>query len=979
MADPTTTLHTRYGQTLILGVMLSILGGVLAFNLYQEWQRTLSREEDRLTTQARVVQVNIAHNLVSVNAVLSDLGKELSLRQGDAGLNRRLKGLSDAMPAMRTLLVLDAEGVIRASSREELIGRNLSQRAYFSEPQRDRAADKLYVSPPFRSVLGTFTLNVSRMIAGPNGEFAGVVSAGLDPAYFAPLMESVRYAPDMWTVIAHADGDIFMMLPEQSGVLGKNIAQPETFLSRHLASGQPTTVHLGIAAITGEERVLIWSTVERAGLNMDRPLLVAASRSYDEIFTAWRNGVRIQSSLYGLLVLTLALGLYLYSRRQREFDRFSDARAEALRDSEEKLRHLYELAPVGILLSDPAGKFLEFNQAFVKISGYTVAELRLLDSSALTPQRYAAGDAWEQFCLLKTGRYGPYEKEFKRKDGSLVAVRLNGVLADSTTGERNTWAIVEDISDTKRLQDSLREKMRELDAILDNSSVGIAFVKDRRQRWVNRRMGELFGYTQEEMQNQSTAMFHSTPEAYERLGQEAYPLLAVGRRYSSEQEMVRRDGTRVWMRISAQAMSADHPVGGSIWVFEDISERKHSEAELEQHRRHLEDLVQQRTAALLQTEARASHILNSSADGLYGIDPDGMVTFINPAACAMLGCSAEQVIGRSGHDLFHHRRPDGAPYPADECPGLAALRIGQQVRVDDEVFWHADGHPIPVMYGVHPMFHEGEIVGGVTSFVDVTEQRAATQARERALIAAENLARVRSEFLANMSHELRTPLNGVLGFADIGYRNYQNAEKARDIFAKIKISGNRLLGVINDVLDFSRIDAGKLALEQTEFVLADLVDHAVDVIRDRAQAKHLELRVEQEPDLPPICIGDPSRIEQVLVNVLSNAVKFTEAGRVTLSLARQGEQWVFRVSDTGIGMSAAELDDLFNPFQQADASSTRKFGGTGLGLAIGKRLLELMNGDIRVESEPGIGSVVEFRLPYLQPPLPVLIPEDPRG
>lgn len=959
------SLFSRYGQYTISGIVLLILGAAIAFNLYQEWHRTLTREQDKLMTQARVIQMNVGHNLVSVNATLVALAKELSAHKPDSGLNQRLSVLSDAMPAMRTLLALDAEGVIRASNREEVIGKNVSQRAYFQEPKQHHVADTLYISPPFRTVLGTFTINVSRTITGPDGRFAGVISAALDPAYFGPLLESVRYAPDMKAAIAHDTGDIFMIAPEQEGEVGKNIAQSGSFFAQHQLSHQAITLHKGIDKVTGDDRVLVWSTVKHSGLEMDRPIFVTVSRDYPQIFTVWRDDAYVQASLYGLLVLSIAIGLYIHGRRQREFERLAEAGAESLRQSDEKLRQLYELSPVGILLSDSSGRFIEFNAAFARICGYSDDELRSLKAKTLTPPCYEAEEVRQQNNLLSTGKYGPYEKAIIRKDGSLVPVRLNGVLASGRDGN-NTWSIIEDITDTKRLQDSLREKMQEMDMILDNSGVGIIFTKDRQLLWTNRRMRELFGYTQEELTNQSTAMLYSSPEAYENFGKQAYLDIAAGTRFATELEMKHRDGHLIWMRITGQSTPDNHSGGDSIWIFENIAERKKNEVELDLYRSHLEALVKERTSALLQTEARASHILNSTADGLYGLDHNGNLTFINPAACSLLGYTPEQVIGRDCHPLFHHKRSDGTPYPAEACPGLAALRQGLAVRVDNEVFWHADGHAIPVMYAVHPMLQDGKIIGAVTSFMDISEQRAATEARERALMAAENLVRMRSEFLSNVSHELRTPLNGILGYSDIGYRNYQNAEKARDAFAKIKTAGERLLGVVKDVLDFSNIDAGKLAIVKTSICPSELVNHAMEVVRDRILARHLDPHLNLASNLPADCIGDPLRIEQVLLNLLSNAIKFTESGHITLSLSLEEEQLVFCVADTGIGMSTRQLADLFNPFQQADASATRRFGGTGLGLAISQRLVELMGGEIKVESQLGIGTTVEFRLPCIQ-------------
>ncbi len=303
-------------------------------------------------------------------------------------------------------------------------------------------------------------------------------------------------------------------------------------------------------------------------------------------------------------------------------------------------------------------------------------------------------------------------------------------------------------------------------------------------------------------------------------------------------------------------------------------------------------------------------------------------------------------------------------------PRRSVLRTGlwymvQKCAMTARFYWHADGHPVPVMYAVHPMTQDGQIVGAVISLVNVSAQRALSDAREQALATAENLAQVRREFLANMSHEIRTPLNGVLGFAQIGYRYYQDPEKARNAFEKILTSGNLLLGVINAVLDFSKVEAGKLSIEAAVVDLDELINHSIDLVRDRAQAKGLELTVECMANLPTHCMGDALRMGQVLLNLLTNAVKFTENGTIALAVALRDTLLVFRVWDTGIGMTPEQVELLFNPFQQADSSTTRRYGGTGLGLAISKRLAEMMGGDIQVQSEPGKGSTFEFFIPYV--------------
>ena len=400
-------------------------------------------------------------------------------------------------------------------------------------------------------------------------------------------------------------------------------------------------------------------------------------------------------------------------------------------------------------------------------------------------------------------------------------------------------------------------------------------------------------------------------------------------------------------------------------ISRDITHRRENEAELELYRHHLEELVHDRTTALMDTEARATHIINSSADGLFGVDCAGTLTFINPAACEMLGLKAEQVVGQPAHAVFHHSYPDGSHYPPEICHCNGAVLQARSIRIDNEVYWHADGHAIPVMYAVHPMIRNDVNVGAVISFVDMSAQHAASQAREQALQAAENLARLRSEFLANMSHEIRTPLNGVLGFAEIGARHCDDEERTRHAFNKILESGKRLLGVVNDILDFSKIEAGRLEIEQTETCIADVVHAAVDLVRDRAEAKQLDLQVELGDTLPPCCRTDPLRLGQVLLNLLGNAVKFTETGSVALSLTHDKNWLNFRIVDTGIGIGEKQLEKLFTPFQQGDASASRRFGGTGLGLAISKRIVELMGGEIRLISTQGRGTTAEFRVPLI--------------
>jgi PAS domain S-box-containing protein len=408
----------------------------------------------------------------------------------------------------------------------------------------------------------------------------------------------------------------------------------------------------------------------------------------------------------------------------------------------------------------------------------------------------------------------------------------------------------------------------------------------------------------------------------------------------------------------------------AIGMSQDITEAREAQRALEAHQVRLEELVALRTVEVREAEARVRLVLDSTGDGVYGVDTAGHITFVNPAACAMLGYSAEQLMGQSAHALLHSKRPDGTPYPARECPMHHTLRTGRAVQVDDELFWRADGRPIPIIYAARPMVREDKIVGAVVSFLDLTQRRQAEEATRLALAEAKRLAAVRSEFLANMSHEIRTPLNAVLGLAQVGVRD-SAGRRARHTFHRILDSGQLLLGIVNDILDFSKIEAGKLELECVPFDLGAAIDRAVHVCAAAAFDKGLEFTVDEAADLPQRCQGDALRLSQVLVNLLSNAVKFTVRGRVALAAGREGGELVLQVSDSGIGMSDDQMERLFQPFEQADGSTTRRFGGTGLGLAICKRLVAMMGGSIGVRSRLGEGACFSVRLPLAGAGAPV--------
>jgi PAS domain S-box-containing protein len=388
-------------------------------------------------------------------------------------------------------------------------------------------------------------------------------------------------------------------------------------------------------------------------------------------------------------------------------------------------------------------------------------------------------------------------------------------------------------------------------------------------------------------------------------------------------------------------------------------EMQHAETILRQEHERLEEKVRTRTAELATSEARTRAVLQTAADGVIQIDERGRILLVNQAMGKLFGYAEEELIGRNVNMLMPEptrTEHDGylSRYLATRMPRIIGSRrevVGQR----------KDGTTLPLELAVNAL-KEGGNLSYIGVLRDITQHREALRAQEVARGEAERIARMKSEFLANMSHEIRTPLGAVLGLARIGMRE-NRGRQAHDTCARILESGTHLLAVVNDILDFSKLDAGKLPIETQALDLDEVIGAALGMVSERAAAKQLALRYRPAGQLPAWVNGDPVRLRQILANLLTNAVKFTQRGEIELTVSRCGSEFCFAVRDTGIGMTPEQIGRLFQPFEQADNSTTRKYGGSGLGLAISRNLARLMGGDIEVVSTPEAGSTFTLRLP----------------
>jgi PAS domain S-box-containing protein len=415
--------------------------------------------------------------------------------------------------------------------------------------------------------------------------------------------------------------------------------------------------------------------------------------------------------------------------------------------------------------------------------------------------------------------------------------------------------------------------------------------------------------------------------------------------------------------------------------FTGITPRQKQSREIDLHRKHLQDLVNQQTRELKQAKEQAERIYQVSPSAIFTVDQNRGITSWNDKAAEVTGYSAEEAIGKEC-GLF-------VDSPCKDRCGLFTAEERRPIVGQECVILRKDGTLRTIMKNADYLQDlEGNVIGGIESFEDITERKNAEEALQKAkeeveetnqqleraieranrmAFAAESGAQAKSEFLANMSHEIRTPMNGIIGFTNLLLETELTPEQ-REYGEAVIQSAEHLLTIINDILDFSKIEAGKLDLEPIPFDLKVAVKEVADLMVIRAREKKIELVLRFSPGLSSRFIGDPGRIRQIIINLAGNAVKFTEKGHVLISIeeedtAEDRALLRFSVQDTGIGIPEEKLVYVFEKFTQSDASTSRRFGGTGLGLAISKQLVELMGGKIGVQSRLGEGSTFWFTLP----------------
>lgn len=626
---------------------------------------------------------------------------------------------------------------------------------------------------------------------------------------------------------------------------------------------------------------------------------------------------------------------------------------QALQDSETRLRSIFEQASTGIAFAEPEGRLIQVNAEFSRLVGYPAPTLAGMTLADLLHPDDGAGDGFPD-----RGRPGSpddairVERRFLTGDHRVVWVDCAISAIRNQAGRRSHSVILAtDITEAKATLARLRVSEDQLRQMVEGTPLPTLATQGPNQRVIhlNQRFTEVIGYSLEDMPDAD----HWWPRAYPDPDYRAQVVaawnaaiadgLATGRPARPvEAAITCKDGAVRIFEVHLRVIGDQ-----DLIVFVDLTDRKRTEARLAERERfirtvadHLPGMVGYWDASL------CCRFANRTYRDWFGRDAD-----------AMLGTHIRTLLGEKLFAL-------NEPYIRGALAGESQSFERTLTKTSGDI-GHTWAQYIP------DIDRDGQVHGFIVMVSDVTvikQARLRLEEVNRQLVEAkdkaESASRAKSAFLANMSHEIRTPLNAVLGLSQVLARTTLSADQ-HGCLDQIIASGRSLLGILNDILDFSKVEAGRMVLERVEFSLDEVLANLASILGINARERALEVLIGADPNVPRHLIGDPLRLQQVLINLSGNAIKFTDRGEVVIGVTLVGREdraviLRFSVRDTGIGIPEEIATRLFRPFEQADSSTTRRFGGTGLGLAISSRLVELMGGEIGVDSVPGQGSTFHF-------------------
>ena len=594
--------------------------------------------------------------------------------------------------------------------------------------------------------------------------------------------------------------------------------------------------------------------------------------------------------------------------------------------------------PALVAVLDTAGRMVRFNRPCEELTGLHLGEIvgrPFVDEILI--EREARGWALDKVRTAAAGQVaGPYENLWRTEQGAprRISWTLTPLVGPGLDSGEVQYLIVSgrDVTGQRQAEQALLTSEARYKHVVENSlGFVLTCTLEGRLTSLNGYTAESLGYRIDEMTSKPLFDFISK-DGLQEFADSLKTIVSTGE-YQGTIPFLRKDRTE--RRIAFRSRRMDLPGSASFILTHgmDVTEQEEAEGELHLMRRQRE------------------LILAAVGDGIYGMDLEGKLSFINPAAAKMLGYTDDELRGTDIHELIHHSHADGTHHSKANCPILLGMRRREGVRIRDDVFWRKDATTIPVEYVASPLIDEGQIAGMVVAFQDISERR--------------RLEKMKDEFISTVSHELRTPLTSLrasLGLISSGTLD-KRPEKQKQMLEVAIGNCDRLVRLVNDILDFDRVEKGGMPLHREVMPAGDLLRRAADVENEAALKAQITFRFDAPNKI--LVDVDQERILQVLSELVSNAIKFSPPQTIIKLSAQvvENEHVCIAVEDQGRGIAQEKLDMIFERFQQGDASDSRALGGTGLGLAICRRIVQQHGGRIWVESEPGKGSRFLFTVP----------------
>ena len=902
------------------------------------WQLVRTREallrdvEKNTSTLARALAHHAGRTLETVDLGIRDAVAQAQKGRASADLSAYLHGRSP-LDQVFNLIVIDASGSWIADTVSPHAPMSSGDRSYFAW-HRDHADLGPHVSETVvGKTSGRVTIPLSRRIDKADGSFGGLVVATLNPDFFRSFYQNVQLGSHSTIALSLRDGQGLVQVPEMTGPAETPSALQGLAEGMHGQSGLSRIR----SRRDGIERIFAFEPVDTY------PVVVSVAVAVDDALADWRREAAVEAGFVGAAgLLLIAFGI-VSERRNRQVEAFE----RNSREADRQYRILAENASDLVMLKSGFSGVRSYVSPSARSTvGWEPEELRVLPvADFIHPEdldRVAS-----EFARLSPDR--PRVTSLHRvrhKDGR--AIWLDCVFRLTESGD--VVVAGRDVTGRRAVEQSLAESESRYRLLADHSSDLIILkpTLDGVRAYVSPSVQSVIGYDPDEFAG-ITASHLIHPDDRERVAALFAALSVENPSGSSVHRVLHKAGHWIWLDTDFKLTNAGGRNQSIIVRARDISARHEAEQ------------------ALAASEARWGFALENSAQGVWDNDFENGQIFYSAAWKALLGYASDELetTPMLWLDLMHPDDREAA------CEVDRQHLEGHTEACDHEFrMRHKDGHWVWIhdRGKVIRRDENGRPLRMIGIHIDISAKKKSEQELLVAKERAEAGMRAKAEFVANMSHELRTPLTGILGVHDLLGSDPSLGENQRRLVRLASEAGRSLLAIVNGVLDFSKIDAGQMQIEEVAFDLDAVIASCRDLAREGLHDKPVRIVADSSPAILGHFRGDPTRIRQVLLNLLTNAVKFTPRGHIAIRTVFSDERKILRidVTDSGIGIATDQIGLLFERFTQADATMTRRYGGTGLGLAISKRLVELMGGLIGVDAPAAGGSNFWFELPLVR-------------